>query len=210
MADLPEGHITREVYEASRKLIKEAEIALKRGWLIAAICDIFGHNDRHGAIEAFQHCIELSLKSMWTIVGFKYPKDHNPTKKFEKVEQRFFKLLPYTKEDPNFPKFSDWVRSKGRAMKALHEQTIYGDEEKGKSASELFDYNEMMQWADDAILIHQIVFGEIKTIGWKNKLLTPDEIKEMEQIYDSVQKWKNIPALADALDNYLDRRFKAS
>jgi HEPN domain-containing protein len=42
-------------------------------------------SDYSGAIEAYQHCIELSIKSLYQLQGMAYSFEHDPTKDFNKV-----------------------------------------------------------------------------------------------------------------------------
>jgi len=89
MPKLPD-YVGKSSYLRSRKLLKEAEIARERAVLIHLCSKLgVGYCDWHGAVEAFQHCFELSLKSLWLMLGLPYPHDHNPAQDVDYEETPF-------------------------------------------------------------------------------------------------------------------------
>ena len=109
MPKLPD-YVGKSSYLRSRKLLKEAEIARERAVLIHLCSKLgVGYCDWHGAVEAFQHCFELSLKSLWLMLGLPYPHDHNPAQDVDDVKKRLFLVFPHLENDPRFAEFESWV-----------------------------------------------------------------------------------------------------
>lgn len=49
---------------------------------------LISNRDWNGSVEASQHSIEHSIKSLFRLVGVEHPFEHDPTEKFEEVVER--------------------------------------------------------------------------------------------------------------------------
>lgn len=208
-------NVDRVGFDDSKRILKEAEIAMKRGLLIAFFCEVLDLNDRHGAIEAFQHSMELGLKSFWRLLGFPYPKDHNPTDPrdprsttLDEVNRRLFELRPDFTDNPLFKRWDVWVRVKGQHMKILHEQAMYGDEATSRYASELFTVNDMDKEREDCALVFNFVKMGIMVVGLQEGFLSAEEIKEFEKWYDLILQIVRTPGASEAMDRFTENRFR--
>ena len=76
--------------------------------------------DYNGAIEAAQHCIELSVKALYKLVGLKYPKKHDPATQLEEVIKRLKGLPDYQKVSIARAK---WI---SKMWEWAHSTSIYG------------------------------------------------------------------------------------
>jgi HEPN domain-containing protein len=188
--------VNKDNYLRSKKLIKEAGVARIRA-VIIHLCSKLetGYVDWQGAVEACQHCFELSLKSLWLMLGLTYRYTHNPAEDFDKVKERLFELFPYVEDQPLFKDFDRWIRERGEYMAKLHQTSIYGDQ-KGNYASELFTEEDVFKIWDDAALSYSFVLLPIKLLGLKLGLLTEEEKRELDSTTRIVQELKkNVPEL---------------
>ena len=200
--------IKKDRYLKSKKLLREANIARKRAWLIANFSVLNLNNDFHGAIEAAQHCFELSLKALWILYGFEYPRDHNPAKDLDNLLERMFTVFPELKDYPIFEKWITWVKAKGPFIKKLHESSIYGDEKKMIYASDLFSEEKMFEFLDDAELSYQMSLKPIRIIGDRLELLTEKEKKELDFSREFVKYLIRIPGGHEILKKISNKKFK--
>jgi HEPN domain-containing protein len=179
--------VSRNNYLKSKKLIQEARIARNRSMLIQ-ICSVLGnYPDWHGAVEASQHCFELSLKSLWLMLGFNYPHNHNPAKDLDQVKERLFMLFPHLENEPLFKSFETWVKKRGEYMAKLHGTSFYGDE-KGNYASELFTEEDASRIWEDAEMCYKFALLPIELSGAKMGLLTEEEKKNLESFSTMIQE----------------------
>ena len=51
--------------------------------------------DWSGSVEAAQHCIEISVKSLYLMVGLQYPETHDPANELKKVMEKLRGLRSY-------------------------------------------------------------------------------------------------------------------
>jgi len=121
------------MYNEATKWVTEATRCIAR----AAILRKYSPTDYSGAIEALQHCFELSCKSRYLLVGEKYPFNHNPAKTIDKVSEKLFSLYPIS-DEKLFKGFTNWMKDNGSYLAKLHHLVIYGDEEKKVPASKMF------------------------------------------------------------------------
>jgi len=186
-----EEFLSKENFVKGRKLITEAEIALKRAWLIILANNVLGYNDRHGAVEALQHSFELSLKALWLVVGLPYPPYHDPTGDFEKVKGRILEALPHLKEQPGLENWEKWVKANGKNSRKLHSTSIYGDE-KGKMASELFTEEDVFNVWCGATMCYEMALLPIVLVGQELNLLSSEDKEYLEQRLRWVDKIKEL------------------
>lgn len=74
--------------------------------------------DWNGSVEASQHSIEHSIKSLFRLVGVEHPLDHDPTKKFEEVVEKL-ELQSY--ELTNLAR----IRWLAKVWATIHEESMY-------------------------------------------------------------------------------------
>jgi hypothetical protein len=192
MPKLPD-YVGESSYLRSRKLLKEAEIARERAVLIHLCSKLgAGYCDWHGAVEAFQHCFELSLKSLWLMLGLPYPHDHNPAQDVDDVKKRLFLVFPHLENDPRFAEFESWVGRKGKFMAALHQTSFYGDDDQ-KAASDMFNEEDVFKIGSDAELCYRFVYVPLLDVGKRLGLLTEDEAKERETLLNVVEELRKRP-----------------
>jgi HEPN domain-containing protein len=195
MPTVPE-FVNKDNYLRSKKLIIEAGVARERA-MILHLCSKLGtgYVDWQGAVEASQHCFELSLKSLWLMLGLTYHHTHNPANDFDEVKERLFKLFPNVEDEPLFKDFDRWIRKRGEYMAKLHETSVYGDQ-KGNCASELFTEEDVFKIWEDASLSHAFALLPIRLMGAKLGLLTEEEKTELDSTTRIVQELKkNAPEL---------------
>jgi HEPN domain-containing protein len=187
--------VNKDNYLRSKKLIKEACIARYRSMFIQIWSGLGIYPDWHGAVEASQHCFELSLKSLWLMLGLTYRLIHNPAEDLDQVKERLFMLFPHLENDLLFKSFETWVKKRGEYMAKLHETSFYGDE-KGNCASELFTEEDASTICGDAEMCYSFVLLPIKLLGSKLGLLTEEEKRELDSTTRIVQELKkNVPEL---------------
>lgn len=189
--------VNKDNYLRSKKLIQEARIARERAMIIHLCSKLeTGYVDWQGAVEASQHCFELSLKSLWLMLGLTYHHTHNPAEDFDEVKERLFKLFPNVEDEPLFKDFDRWIRKRGKYMAKLHNTAFYGDE-KGNCASELFTEEDVFKIWEDADLSYAFALLPIRLLGSKLGLLAEEEKRELDSTTRIVQELKkNIPELA--------------
>ena len=127
----------RESFEKGKDWFFESKICLSRSFKIQE-----NPNDIHGAIEALQHCFELSCKSLYVMLDLPYPRDHDAAKNLDKVRIKLFQAILETDQD-QWPPLESWIKENSKYLKKIHETSIYGDEEKGILASKLFSEKEL-------------------------------------------------------------------
>jgi hypothetical protein len=186
MNSLP-NYVNKKNYVRSKKLLNEAGIALQRAFYLHIFNSLLNLCDWHGVTEALQHSFELSLKSLWMMVGLDYPLNHNPINDFKKVKKRAFTVFPHLKTEKYFGDWEIWLNKKGRCMAKLHETTIYGDENEGLTASELFDEEKAFVLWKDTQLTFKMVLTPIRIIGYRLSLLTKEEKKDFESFLEFYQ-----------------------
>ena len=185
--------VTKTKYIQAKELYKEASICYIRSYYI-----LLNPSDYHGVIESMQHCFELSLKSLWLVVGLTYPSTHDAGKKIEKITNRYNKILPNL-DFELWAKIEEWIRTKSEYMADLHHKTIYGDEDNNIPASKLFSEKEMRDIIRNVSMFHTFIKGPIQWIGNALNLLTDEERLDLERkvqqanlILSNPQKFKEI------------------
>jgi len=115
----------RESFEIGKDWFLESKICLYRSFKIRE-----NPFDIHGAIEALQHCFELSCKSLYIMLDLQYPRDHDAAKNLDEVRIKLFQAIPGIKQD-KWPSLESWIKENSKYLKKIHETSIYGDEKKG-------------------------------------------------------------------------------
>jgi HEPN domain-containing protein len=100
--------------EEAENLCSDAHIAYLRSQNLSKMFDY------NGAIEAAQHCIELSVKALIRLVGLEYPKKHDPSAQLEEVIGRLNGLEDYNKVSIARAK---WIST---MWEWAHSTSIYG------------------------------------------------------------------------------------
>jgi len=190
--------VTKTKYIQAKELYKEASICYRRSYFI-----LLNPLDHHGVIESMQHCFELSLKSLWLVVGLTYPNIHDAGKKIEKITNRYRKILPNV-DFELWAKIEEWVRTKSEYIADLHHKTIYGDEDRNIPASKLFSEEEMLNIIHNVSVFHTFIKGPIQLIGNALNLLTDEERLDLERkvqqtklMLSNPQKFKEIRKKVD-------------
>ena len=114
----------RESFERGKAWFYESKICLYRSFKIQE-----NPNDIHGAIEALQHCFELSCKSLYLMLGLKYPKDHDAAKNLNQVSEKLFQTVNGANQE-EWPPIEAWIKKNSKYLKKIHVTSIYGDEKK--------------------------------------------------------------------------------
>ena len=133
--------------------------------------------DCSGAVEAAQHCIELSMKSLYRLVGLKPPKTHwGQVKKdsgeedpLEKVAER---LEGIQEHERVWLGKTSWI---GRMWAWAHNTSLYGCLD--LLASRLFDQRDAkvaIDYAHDALTNCRIITNSVKLGHTKIKAQPPD------------------------------------
>lgn len=80
----------RENIERSTSYLDGAKKNLERAKSLAK------QRDWSGSVEAAQHCIEISVKSLYLMVGVEYPETHDPATELKKVMEKLRDLRSYS------------------------------------------------------------------------------------------------------------------
>ena len=116
----------RESFEKGKGWFYESQICLYRSFIIIQE----NPYDIHGAIEALQHCFELSCKSLYLMLDLPYPKFHDAAKDIDEVGIKLFQAIPDAKQE-NWPSIKSWIKKSSKNLEKIHETSMYGDENKG-------------------------------------------------------------------------------
>jgi len=123
MTFLPD-YITENKYREAKTGFLESNICLTRAWVIF-MYTIFGdQNDFHGSVEALQHSNELSIKSLYLLVGLDWEFGHNPAKNIDEVMRRYFEIFPDLKNNEIMKVYIDWMKEHGKELAKIHNWTI--------------------------------------------------------------------------------------
>jgi HEPN domain-containing protein len=126
--------------EEAEKLCSEAYMAYFRSQKLSSV------SDYNGAIEAAQHCIELSVKALFKLVGLEYPQKHDPSTKLEEVMERLDGLEDYNKVSIARAK---WI---SKMWEWAHSTSIYGS--LNVPASKLFKERDVKNAVEYASEMH--------------------------------------------------------
>ena len=79
--------------------------------------------DWNGSIEASQHSIEHSIKSLFLLVGLQHPFEHDPTAEFDAVFERLQNMI----KDPYYLNWVDLARVRwvAKVWATMHEESMY-------------------------------------------------------------------------------------
>ena len=191
-------------FSESKEYLKEAQVALIRAFAIYSASKLFTYNDNHGTVEALQHCFELSIKSMWRLVGLDIPRNHDPTDDLDNVATRLQSVFPHLKENTTWELWKDWVQRKSGKMKKYHIEAIYGDEVKGVSASKLYSDGIIRILFKVVGFVHTFINQQLNEIANKIGIFDDKEKNELEARIRTFQKlWKD-----NKFDNDLTKRVK--
>lgn len=191
----------RESFKKGKDWFFESRICLYRSFIII-------HNnpyDIHGAIEALQHCFELSCKSLYIMLDHPYPWDHDAAIDIDELENKLFQAIPDAKQE-NWPPIKSWIKKNSKNLKKIHETSIYGDEKKGIVASKLFSKEDISDLMIDVSAFWSFAYHTLAQLGFKYDALTKEEYSDYE-VYlkfsanvnklDSFQKWRYLKKIFD-------------
>jgi hypothetical protein len=184
------GHINLENYCEAKKWFKEAIICRDRSFVIFTYTVIVNQNDFHGAIEALQHAIELSLKSLYLLMGKGWKWGHNPAKDIDEVFEIYFEIFPDLKTNVVMLEYIKWIKTHGKEMKKLHSYTVYGKSVSGKAIppSKLFGNEDYNSWINRTNNLLTVLKGIRMNIGKILGVLNEDEEKELKKLAETKYK----------------------
>jgi HEPN domain-containing protein len=78
--------------------------------------------DWNGAVEASQHSIENSIKSLFLLVGEEHPFEHDPTAKFDLVMEKLHGLRQYNQYYWERLARIRWI---AKVWATIHEESMY-------------------------------------------------------------------------------------
>ncbi len=171
----------RESFEIGKDWFFESRICLYRSVIIRE-----NPNDIHGAIEALQHCFELSCKSLYIMLDLPYPRDHDAAKNLDKVRIKLFQAIPKTDQD-QWPPLESWIKGNSKYMKKIHETSIYGDEKQGILASKLFSIEDLGELMQMVSTLWGFIYHTLAILGIQNSALTPKQQAEYK-LYEEFAK----------------------
>lgn len=174
--------VSKEKYFLAKELYQEASICWSRSFVI-----LNNPSDKHGVIEALQHCFELCVKSLWLVVGLEYPNTHDAGKNIKKVSKRLKLILPKLNYKIWDEYLENWIILQSDYMNKLHHLTIYGDEERGISASKLFSDEEKSEIIRNVSALFTFVGGPLQWIGAGLGLLTESEKKAYNEFKEVIR-----------------------
>jgi HEPN domain-containing protein len=181
VSDISE-YVTSENYLEAKIWFKEAIICRDRSWIIFISTCLANQNDFHGSIEALQHANELSLKSLYLLVGKDWKRGHNPAKDIDEVFEIYLKIFPALKNNEVMLEYIKWIKKHGKEMKKLHIHTMYGKSVSGKSIppSKLFEEKDYSTWVHRTNNLIEVLKGFFMNIGKLLGVLNEDEEKELK------------------------------
>jgi len=183
-------YITPENYLEAKIWFQEAIICRDRSWIIFTYTCFVNQNDFHGSIEALQHANELSLKSLYLLVGKAWKRGHNPAKDIDEVFEIYFKIFPDLKNNDVMLEYIKWIKKHGKKMKKLHIHTMYGKTVNGKSIppSKLFGNEDYNTWIHRTNNLIKVLEGFFMNIGQLLGVLNEDEEKELKKLAEKRHK----------------------
>ena len=189
MFDLSES-ITPDKYWEAKTWFKEAIICRDRSFLIFTYTCFVNQNDFHGAIEALQHANELSLKSLYLLMGKEWKWGHNPAKDIDEVFEIYFKIFPDLKKNDIMLEYIKWIKTHGNKMKQLHFDTMYGKSVNGMSIppSKSFGNEDFNTWIDRTNNLIKVLESFFMNIGQLLGLLNEGEEKELKRLAERSHK----------------------
>jgi len=192
----------RESYDKGKAWFYESEICLRRSLIIRS-----NPIDTHGAIEALQHCFELSCKSLYVMLDLPYPKEHDAAKKLDQVSEKMFQIISGADQE-NGPPIESWIKKNSEYLKKIHETSIYGDEEKDILASKLFSNEEFGDLMVNVTAIWSFIYHTLYNIGKQYNALTQEELKRYQEFSKlSILAYKN---KTEYTKNFLKKIFSSN
>jgi hypothetical protein len=160
----------RESFEKGKGWFYESQICLYRSFIIIHE----NPNDIHGAIEALQHCFELSCKSLYIMLDLPYPRYHDAAKDLDEVGKKLFQAIPDAKQE-NWPSIKSWIKKNSKYLGEIHETSMYGDEKKGILASKLFSKEDIGDLMIEVSAFWSFAYHTLAQLGVKYNALTQEE-----------------------------------
>lgn len=164
--------IDPESFDLGKQWFFESKICLYRALMLSPY-----PWDNHGKVEALQHCFELSIKSLYLMLGLKYPRDHDAAKNLDKVTELLFEEIPWTDQE-KWPPLEAWIKRNSRDMKKLHISSMYGDDKMGVLASKLFTDEQVSELMVNVSAIWSFVYHTMMIVGHQNGLVNQNEIDD--------------------------------
>ena len=185
----------RDSFENGKDWFFESRICLYRSFLIIPE----NPYDIHGAIEALQHCFELSCKSLYLMLDLPYPKFHDAAKDIDEVGMKLFQAIPDAKQE-NWPSIKSWIKKSSKNLEKIHETSMYGDENKGILASKLFTKEDLGDIMKNVSAFWSFVYHTLAQLGNKYNALTQEE-------YDDYELYSMVSKNVNRLDSYQKLRY---
>jgi HEPN domain-containing protein len=143
---------------------EEAENLCSEAYKVYFRSQNLSESDYNGAIEAAQHCIELSVKALIKLVGLEYHTKHDPSTQLEEVIARLNGLSDYDKVSIARAK---WIST---MWEWSHSTSIYGS--LNVQASNLFrekDVKSAVEYASEmhsccSVIISRVKNGQVKIV----------------------------------------------
>ena len=147
-------------------------------------------NDFHGSIEALQHANELSIKSLYLLVGLDWEFGHNPAKNIDEVMDRYFEIFPSLKTNDIMNAYVEWMKEHGIELAKIHNWVIYGKVENKKRIfpSKLFNDSDFNIWINRTSNLLIVLEGFFLNIGKKLGVLSEAEEKEIMRLVKANHK----------------------
>jgi len=122
---MAESHLKR----AQRRL-RDAQRALEEGYA-------------PDTVRYCQECVEIAVKAVLRLVGIEYPKSHDPSAELQLFSERFPEWFK-----AQIPKLAEATRllAKTRGL------AFYGDEERGLTPEDIFDFDYARKTLEEAKL----------------------------------------------------------
>ena len=182
--------ISPEKYWEAKSWFQEAIICRDRSFLIYAYTCFVKQNDFHGAIEALQHANELSLKSLYLLLGEDWKWGHNPAKDIDDVFEIYFKIFPSLKTNDMMLRYIKWIKKHGQEMYHLHSQTIYGKnmDDKLILPSKAFNNKDYGRWIHRTNNLITVLEGFFLNIGKLLNILDENEEKSIKSLAERSHK----------------------
>ena len=189
MSLLPD-YMTKKNYREAKTWFLESNICLTRAWIIFINMILRNQNDFHGSVEALQHANELSIKSLYLLVGLDWEFSHNPAKNIDEVMDRYFEIFPSLKTNDIMNAYVEWMKEHGKELAKIHNWVIYGKLENKKRIfpSKLFNDSDFNIWINRTSNLLIVLEGFFLNIGKKLGVLSEAEEKEIMRLVKANHK----------------------
>ncbi|MHA2217667.1 MAG: HEPN domain-containing protein [Candidatus Hodarchaeales archaeon] len=169
--------ISEITFHKAQDMINEAAVCFRRSRTL------LDKKDYSGAIEASQHCVELSIKSLFVLFDFNIPFIHDPGKRLDEIVQVFEEIYPTFSTVEDFIQFKQVlgrIKYTSSLMNRLHNEGLYGFN--GVPSSKLFRKRDAEYFSSLAFETCFSIIVFTRAIGASSGFLSEQEKAEFNEL----------------------------